>query len=45
MTFAACFPQISGEEFTLDVIAEDKRGARSRPKAIMLAAIQSDKGS
>lgn len=41
--FAICFPQISGGEFTFQVIAEDKRGGRSAPKTIALEAIRSDK--
>ena len=41
--FAACFPQISGGQFTFQVIAEDKRGARSDPQTIVLDAIWSDK--
>ena len=41
--FAICFPQISGGEFTFQVIAEDKRGGRSAPRTIALEAIRSDK--
>ena len=41
--FAMCFPQISGGEFTFQVIAEDKRGGKSAPKTIVLEAIRSDK--
>ena len=43
--FAACFPQISGGEFTFEVIAEDKRGARSDPLTIVLEAIRSERCS
>lgn len=41
--FAACFEQISGGEFTFEVIAEDKRGAKSRPRIILLDSVWSDK--
>ena len=43
VVFAACFPQIPSGKFTFQVIAEDKRGAKSDPKTIVLDAIGSDR--
>ncbi len=43
VTFAVCFPQINGGEFAFQVTAEDKRGAKSDPKTIVLDAIRSDR--
>ncbi len=41
--FAACFPQVDDGEFTFQVVAEDKRGAKSEPETIALDAIRSDR--
>ena len=41
--FAACFPEIDSGKFTFQVTAEDKRGAKSDPKTIVLDAIRSDR--